>query len=162
MAIDGIRFADDRRRHTHPAGHRRLNRAVVGDDPPRLPVLASSGGTVPIQALPGFFGAVGHVEPLRQVLMGTRAIMYFGARGDAGLTHSLILIACELVFWALVGFAVTSWYDHKQPYRIAPDLFASISRAIDRTVSERAGADPAAATAASGLTAAGEGTSKET
>jgi len=124
--------------------------------------LASSGGTVPIQALPGFFGAVGHVEPLRQVLQGTRAIMYFGARGDAGLTHSFILIACELAFWALIGLAATSWYDHKRLYRIAPDLFASISRAIDRTVSERAGADPAAATAASGPTAAGETTSKET
>jgi uncharacterized phage infection (PIP) family protein YhgE len=30
--------------------------------------LASSGGTVPIQALPGVFNVVGHVEPLRQVL----------------------------------------------------------------------------------------------
>jgi YhgE/Pip-like protein len=104
--------------------------------------LASSGGTVPIEALPGFFGVVGHVEPLRQVLLGTRAIMYFGARGDAGLTHSLILIACELAFWCLVGLAVTSWYDHKRLYRIAPDLFASISRAIDRTIEERAAADP--------------------
>jgi ABC-type multidrug transport system permease subunit len=66
--------------------------------------LASSGGTVPTEALPGFFN-VGHVEPLRQVLDGTRAILYFGARGDAGLTRSLILIACELAFWALVGLA---------------------------------------------------------
>jgi hypothetical protein len=43
--------------------------------------LASSGGTVPIQALPGFFQIVGHVEPLRNTLLGTRAILYFGARG---------------------------------------------------------------------------------
>lgn len=35
--------------------------------------LASSGGTVPIQALPGIFNIVGHVEPLRQVVTGTRA-----------------------------------------------------------------------------------------
>ena len=116
--------------------------------------LASSGGTVPPEALPGFFGVVGHVEPLRQVLLGTRAIMYFGAQGDAGLTHSLILIACELAFWALVGFAVTSWYDHKRLYRIAPDLFGSISRAIDRTVEERTGVGSAAAT---GSGAAGAG-----
>jgi YhgE/Pip-like protein len=107
--------------------------------------LASSGGTVPIQALPGFFGIVGHVEPLRQVLLGTRAIMYFGARGDAGLTSSLILIACELAFWALVGLAVTSWYDHKQLYRLAPDVFGPISRAIDSITQERAEAAPAAA-----------------
>jgi hypothetical protein len=100
--------------------------------------LASSGGTVPTQALPGFFKVVGNVEPLRQVLSGTRAIMYFGARGDTGLTHSVILIASELAFWAILGFAVTSWYDHKRLYRIAPDLYAAVSRAIDRTVAERA------------------------
>ena len=72
--------------------------------------LASSGGTVPIQALPGFFNVVGHVEPLRQVLSGTRAIMYFGARGDAGLTHSLVLIGSELAFWALLGVGVFSTF----------------------------------------------------
>jgi hypothetical protein len=98
--------------------------------------LASSGGTVPTQALPGFFNFVGHVEPLRQVLDGTRAILYFGARGDAGLTHSLILIACELAFWALVGLAVTSWYDRKGLYRMSPELLARVSQTIDRTVQE--------------------------
>ena len=39
--------------------------------------LASSGGTVPSQALPGFFRVAGEVEPLRQLLGGTRAILYF-------------------------------------------------------------------------------------
>ena len=37
--------------------------------------LASSGGTVPIDALPGLFRVVGHVEPLRNVLAGTRSIL---------------------------------------------------------------------------------------
>lgn len=107
---------------------------------------SSVTGRLALEAVPGFFGAVGHVEPLRQVLLGTRAIMYFGARGDAGLTHSLILIACELAFWALLGLAVTSWYDHKRLYRLAPDIFGPISRAIDSVVQERAAAAPAAAT----------------
>ena len=102
--------------------------------------LASSGGTVPIQALPGVFRAVAHLEPLRQVLLGTRAIMYFDARGDAGLTHSLILIGCELAFWLIVGFGVTSWYDKRKLYRIPSDLFPLLSRAIDQTVAERAAA----------------------
>jgi RNA polymerase sigma-70 factor (ECF subfamily) len=74
--------------------------------------LASSGGTVPIDALPSLFKVVGHVEPLRNVLAGARAILYVGARGDAGLTDSVIVLAIELVFWAAVGFVVTSWYDH--------------------------------------------------
>jgi YhgE/Pip-like protein len=92
--------------------------------------LASSGGTVPIQALPGFFNLVGHVEPLRNVLMGTRAILYFGARGDAGLTHSLIVIVSELLFWAVLGFGVTSWYDRRKLDRISPDVLGYIGEAV--------------------------------
>jgi YhgE/Pip-like protein len=99
--------------------------------------LASSGGTVPVEALPGFFAFVAHVEPLRQVLLGTRAILYFDAQMDAGLRHSLIVIAAELVFWAVVGFAVVTWYDRKGLYRIAPELFSVVSEAIDDTVEKR-------------------------
>jgi YhgE/Pip-like protein len=94
--------------------------------------LASSGGTVPSEALPGFFRFVGNVEPLRQLLGGTRAILYFDARGDAGLTRALIVIAAELVFWIAVGLIVTAWYDHKRLYRLAPDLLAYVEQAVDR------------------------------
>ena len=102
--------------------------------------LASSGGTVPIQALPGVFRAVAHLEPLRQVLLGTRAIMYFDARGDAGLTHSLILIGSELAFWVILGFVVTSWYDKRKLYRIPSDLFPLLTRAIDQAAAEHSAA----------------------
>ncbi len=94
--------------------------------------LASSGGTVPIQALPGIFNVVGHVEPLRQVLTGTRAIMYFGAKGDAGPTHSLIVIAAELAFWAVIGLAITSWYDRRKLNRISSDILSYVGQAIER------------------------------
>jgi YhgE/Pip-like protein len=99
--------------------------------------LASSGGTVPTQALPGFFRFVGHIEPLRQLLGGTRAILYFGARGDAGLTQALIVIASELVFWLAVGLIVTGWYDRKRLYRLEPDLLAYVEQAVDRRPRER-------------------------
>jgi YhgE/Pip-like protein len=94
--------------------------------------LASSGGTIPIQALPGFFKLVGHVEPLRQVLGGSRAILYFNAKGDAGLTHSLILIASELLFWAALGLAASWWYDRKKLYRIAPDILTYVENSIEQ------------------------------
>ncbi len=94
--------------------------------------LASSGGTVPSEALPGFFRFVGNVEPLRQLLGGTRAILYFCARGDAGLTRAVIVIAAELVFWLAVGLIVTAWYDHKRLYRLEPDLLAYVEQAVDR------------------------------
>jgi YhgE/Pip-like protein len=94
--------------------------------------LASSGGTVPIQALPGIFNVVGHVEPLRQVLMGTRAIMYFGAKGDAGLEHSLVVVSVELLFWASIGLTITSWYDRRKLDRISPDVLSYVGQAIER------------------------------
>jgi YhgE/Pip-like protein len=108
--------------------------------------LASSGGTIPSEALPSFFRFVGHVEPLRQLLSGTRAILYFDARGDAGLTRAVIVIAAELVFWLAVGLIVTAWYDHKRLYRLAPDLLAYVEEAIDRRPPDR----PEAAEAAAG------------
>jgi hypothetical protein len=79
--------------------------------------LASFGGTVPIQALPGVF-------------------IYFEARGDAGLTHSLVIVACELAFWGILGLAVTSWYDRRKLDRIAPDLLRYVERAVDRRVTD--------------------------
>ena len=94
--------------------------------------LASSGGTIPSEALPGFFRFVGNVEPLRQLLGGTRSILYFSARGDAGLTRAFIVIAAELVFWLAVGLIVTAWYDHKRLYRLEPDLLAYVEQVVDR------------------------------
>jgi YhgE/Pip-like protein len=93
--------------------------------------LASSGGTVPTQALPGFYNFVGHVEPLRQVLTAARAVLYFGARGDAGLTHALIVLSLEILPAVVVGLLITGWYDHKRLYRLSPDLIAYISRVTD-------------------------------
>ena len=75
--------------------------------------LASSGGTIPLQALPTGLRFVAFFEPLRQVLDGVRAILYFGAAGSAGLTRGLVLTAIGLVFWFVVGIAVTIWHDRQ-------------------------------------------------
>lgn len=47
--------------------------------------LPSSGATVPLQAVPGFYRFLSHFEPMRQLSDGVRAILYFDARGGAGL-----------------------------------------------------------------------------
>jgi YhgE/Pip-like protein len=75
--------------------------------------LASSGGTIPIQALGGFFRFVAGFEPLRQIVGAVRAILYFNAAGDAGLDRALALTVIGLVIWLLAGTAVTLWYDKK-------------------------------------------------
>lgn len=45
--------------------------------------LPSSGSTVPLQAVPGFYRFLSVFEPMRQLGGGVRAILYFDARADA-------------------------------------------------------------------------------
>ena len=98
--------------------------------------LSSSGGTVPIQALPGFFRWIGAVEPLRQVLGGSRDILYFGAQWHVGLSHAVWVLGLELAFWVVFGIAITSWYDHRKLYRIPPEIMAFVRKTVaQRTAS---------------------------
>jgi YhgE/Pip-like protein len=92
--------------------------------------LASSGGTVPIDALPGTFRVIGHVEPLRNVLSGTRSILYFDARWDAGLRNAVIVIGAQLAFWALLGLGVTRYYDRRRLDRVSPEILALVNRTV--------------------------------
>ena len=94
--------------------------------------LASSGGTIPIQALPGFFKAVGQVEPLRQLLGGTRDILYFGDQWHAGVAHAVLVLGLELAFWVALGFVFTSWYDRRKLYRLSPDVITTVEQAVSR------------------------------
>ncbi|MFF3429545.1 YhgE/Pip domain-containing protein [Streptomyces sp. NPDC002602] len=82
--------------------------------------LPSSGATVPLQAVPGFYRFLSHFEPMRQLSDGVRAILYFDARGDAGLTRSWIMIAVGTVLALLFGFAMTRYYDRKGLKRLTP------------------------------------------
>ncbi|BBC32230.1 ABC transporter [Streptomyces graminofaciens] len=82
--------------------------------------LPSSGATVPLQAVPDFYRFLSHFEPMRQLSDGVRAILYFDARGDAGLTRSWIMIALGTVLALLFGFAMTVYYDRKGHQRLTP------------------------------------------
>ncbi len=92
--------------------------------------LASSGGTVPIEALSGFFRFFAEFEPMRQIVGGTRAVLYFDARGEAGLTRAYALTALGLVFWVALGALVTTWYDRRGLYRMPPALMEHVDRAV--------------------------------
>ena len=88
--------------------------------------LASAGGTVPLQALPTALRWLAEVEPLRQVVDGTRAILYFNAQADAGLTRSVTAASAGLIFWLIVGAVAVRLYDARGFYRIDPKLVAYI------------------------------------
>jgi YhgE/Pip-like protein len=104
--------------------------------------LASAGGTVPIEALPGLLRFLSYFEPLRQVLAGTRSILYFGARADAGLARGTIEAAGGLVFWLALGVVVVTWYDRKGLYRVQPDLLAYVNKSIAGYKAGQAAAAP--------------------
>jgi hypothetical protein len=75
--------------------------------------LATAGGTVPLQALPSVLQPLAQLEPLRQILDGARAILYFDAQADAGLTRAVTAASLGLVFWLVLGAVVVRWYDRK-------------------------------------------------
>ncbi|MEU6377235.1 DUF3533 domain-containing protein [Streptomyces sp. NPDC046909] len=82
--------------------------------------LPSSGATVPLQAVPDFYRFLSHFEPMRQLSDGVRAILYFDARGDAGLTRAWTMTAIGAVLGVLFGFAMTVYYDRKGHKRLTP------------------------------------------
>jgi YhgE/Pip-like protein len=116
--------------------------------------LASSGGTIPIQALPEPLRWAADVEPLRQVLGGVRATMYFDMSGDAGLTRGLIMTGIGLVFWLLAGFGVTRLYDRRGLARISPEALAFVNRSIAQARVEAGKTPTTSATAGRAVDAA--------
>jgi YhgE/Pip-like protein len=93
--------------------------------------LASAGGTVPIQALPGFFGAISHADPLRQILGGVRSILYLEARADAGLAEGAIATAIGLLFWLGFGAFFTRRYDKAGRDRLDPEVLTYVHESAD-------------------------------
>lgn len=93
--------------------------------------LASAGGTVPLEALPSFFGAISHADPLRQILGGVRSILYLEARADAGLAEGAIATAVGLLFWLGFGAFFTRRYDKSGRDRLDPELLAYVHESAD-------------------------------
>ncbi|BBU24919.1 YhgE/Pip domain-containing protein [Mycobacterium xenopi] len=80
--------------------------------------LPSAGATVPLQATPSFFGWLAKFEPMHQVFLGTRALLYLDGRADAGLSQAVTLTALGLVIGLLLGGIVTRIYDRRGYHRI--------------------------------------------
>lgn len=80
--------------------------------------LPSAGATVPLQATPTFFQWLAKFEPMHQVFLGTRSLLYFDGHADAGLTHALVMTAIGLVIGLTIGAVSTLIYDRKGFHRI--------------------------------------------
>ncbi|RRQ27249.1 DUF3533 domain-containing protein [Rhodococcus sp. Eu-32] len=75
--------------------------------------LPSAGATVPISAAPRIFGWLAQFEPMHQVYLAVRAILYFDARWDAGLGHGVTMTSIGMAIGLLVGLVVVRLYDRK-------------------------------------------------
>lgn len=86
--------------------------------------LPSAGATVPLEAAPRFFGWLANFEPMHQVFLGTRALLYLNGLADAGLSRSLLMTAIGLLIGLLLGAIVTYLYDRRGYHRIPAGLDA--------------------------------------
>ncbi|WP_449289798.1 YhgE/Pip domain-containing protein [Nocardia jiangsuensis] len=79
--------------------------------------LPSSGGTVPIEATPPYFAWLATFEPMHQVFLAIRSILYFDASGPAGLTRGVWMTILGLAIGLVFGAVVTRFYDHRGLHR---------------------------------------------
>ncbi|MCC8929952.1 YhgE/Pip domain-containing protein [Rhodococcus sp. I2R] len=75
--------------------------------------LPSSGGTVPLEASPGIYSWLAQFEPMHQIFLGTRAILYFHGRPDAGLLQAVTMTGVGLLIGLALGLVFTRVYDRK-------------------------------------------------
>ncbi|WP_329459911.1 YhgE/Pip domain-containing protein [Streptomyces sp. NBC_01497] len=83
--------------------------------------LPSAGATIPLEAVSGFFRGLAWFEPMRQITGGVRAIIYFDARGGAGLERAWLWLCIGLVVALVLGFGITAIYDRRGLDRVPPD-----------------------------------------
>jgi YhgE/Pip-like protein len=76
--------------------------------------LPSAGGTIPLEATPPLFRWLGSFEPMHQIYLGTRSILYFDASSDSGLGRSLLFCAGAAVLGVVIGVIATTIYDRRK------------------------------------------------
>ncbi|WP_083874634.1 YhgE/Pip domain-containing protein [Nocardia paucivorans] len=88
--------------------------------------LPSAGGTVPIEATPRYLSWLATFEPMHQIFLGVRAVLYFNAHGASGLERGTWMAVFGLAFGLIFGALVTAFYDRKgmtrTPNRPAPTV----------------------------------------
>jgi ABC-type multidrug transport system permease subunit len=81
--------------------------------------IPSAGATVPLQATPAWFEWLAKFEPMHQVFVGTRSLLYLGGSAGSGLSQSVVWTAVGLAVAVLFGAGVTRSYD-RRAYRHLP------------------------------------------
>jgi len=80
--------------------------------------LPSAGGTIPLEATPPLFRWLGSFEPMHQIYLGTRSILYFDAASDSGLGRALLFCAGAAILGVAIGLVATTIYDRRKLERV--------------------------------------------
>jgi uncharacterized phage infection (PIP) family protein YhgE len=113
--------------------------------------LPSAGATIPLEATPPFYSWLAKFEPMHQVFLGTRSLLYFDGRADAGLLQSVILTAVGLAVGLALGAIVTRMYDRRGYHRIPAAAEAVDAEATPATAEAADEVESAEDTEASGI-----------
>ncbi|WIM86985.1 DUF3533 domain-containing protein [Candidatus Mycobacterium wuenschmannii] len=83
--------------------------------------LPSAGATVPLQATPALFEWQAKFEPMHQVFIAARSLLYLDGRPGSGLSPALVAIAIDLVIGLLLGaFVIRGELRRRRPASPAP------------------------------------------
>ena len=80
--------------------------------------LPSAGATVPLEAVPPFFRWLAEFEPMHQVFLGVRSLVYLNGHAAAGLSQALVMTSVGVVIGLVLGGITTHIYDRKGFHRI--------------------------------------------
>jgi ABC-type multidrug transport system permease subunit len=104
--------------------------------------LPAAGSTVPLQASPQFFTWLATVDPMHQVFLGTRALLYLDGRADAGLSESLLASGIGQVVGLLIGAVLLRLYDSRG-YHVVPATAPVVAKPAAPAATAAVAAEPA-------------------
>ncbi|MEU1548719.1 DUF3533 domain-containing protein [Nocardia sp. NPDC005745] len=84
--------------------------------------LPSSAATVPLEATPAYIAKLAAFEPMHQIYLAVRAIMFFDAHAGAGLGHGLWMTLLGLGIGLVLGVTATYAYDRRGLHRARAPL----------------------------------------
>ncbi|KAF0846976.1 YhgE/Pip domain-containing protein [Nocardia caishijiensis] len=83
--------------------------------------IPSSSGTIPLEATPRWIADLASFEPMHQIYLAVRAIMFFDGSFEAGLSRGLWMTIAGLAIGLILGFAATHAYDLRGMHRLGLD-----------------------------------------
>jgi YhgE/Pip-like protein len=82
--------------------------------------LPSAGGTIPVEALPSFFRWLSSFEPMHQVYLGARSLLYLDGTWDSGLGRSMVAAGIMVLIGLVIGLIGVGAYDRRNLTRGEP------------------------------------------